>query len=371
MKRLWLYLAVLVMLITVASAQEIRISAEVVENTVIADVIFEGNPGIAGFSVNMGFDNKMLVPVSIEVGQALKGHSITSNLHIVDDFESLDYVSAVWTNYGNFKGNGVFYTVIFDIKEGAKGDTQLTIGYRNGDIANALLQNVDFDLSGQIINISSEKPSVSPDNPPEAPTEPDDEQQETFVPSKVYADVYENDWYFADVSYVYQKGLMTGIQTEPELLFAPLLHTNRAMFVTVLYRIEGQPDAKPSGFTDIEQGSYYEKAVNWAAENGIINGMSPTEFAPLNNITREQAAKIIANYCSYKKIKEPTSTTDIKTFSDYSDVNSWATQALQLCSDMGIIRGRDNNTIDPQGNTTRAETAAILRRLTEYINKNK
>ena len=374
MKKFLLILALTVLLVTAVSAQDIKISAEVVQSTVKADVVFSKNPGIAGFSIDMCFDNEKLVPVAIEVGDALDGYSISSNLNIADDLSILDRVSAVWINTSNIKRNGVFYTVIFEVKDGAKGKTELTLSYYNGDISNSNLENVDFDLTGTVIDLKKGTTSegetvpggtdtVEPPLPPQEPDTP----PEVFEPKKVYADVFETDWYFADVSYVYEKGLMTGTANEPELLFSPLLYTNRAMFVTVLYRMEGQPEAGKSDFIDVEPGSYYEKAVAWAAENGIVSGISPTEFSPLTGITREQTAKIIANYATYKKLKTPDRVTDLTTFNDYSSVSDWATDALRLCADMNIIRGRSDNTIDPKGGTTRAETAAILRRLVEYM----
>lgn len=374
MKKLLFLLALVVLMLTAVSAQDIKISAEVVQNTVKADVIFSQNPGIAGFSVDMNFDKTKLTPVAIEVGDTLKGYSITSNLHMTDDFSALKHVSAVWISASDTNRNGIFYTVIFDIKDGAKGKTELTLSYNKNDISNSAFESVDFKLTSAVINLDNGTSSSGTTSsggtdvviPPSAPQEPE-KDPEVFEPKKIYADVAETDWYFADVGYVFEKGLMTGTANEPELLFSPLLYTNRAMFVTVLYRMEGQPKAGKSDFVDVESGSYYEKAVAWAAENGIVNGISPSEFAPLSGITREQTAKIIANYTAYKKLKSPEAKTDITTFNDYAYISDWAREALRLCADMNIIRGRNNNTIDPQGGTTRAETAAILRRLMEYM----
>lgn len=376
MKKLLLFAAALILMVTAASAQEIKISAKLVKDTLIADVLAEDNPGIAGFSINMNFDKTKLTPVTLETGDALKGYSVTSNIHIEDNLEKLSHVSAVWINTSNQKNNGVLYTVVFDVKDCAEGTTELTLEYEEGNISNSSLESVDFDLTGAVIDFDDEKitaGSTSPGGtivvrPPASEEEP---EAELFQPFKVYADVAEIDWYFADVAYVYQKGIMTGTANEPELLFSPLLNTNRAMFVTVLYRMEGEPQARSSTFDDIEAGSYYEKAVAWACENNIVNGISPTEFAPLSSITREQTAKIIANYAAYKGIAIPEKNTDITKFSDYSKVSEWALEALQICVDMDIIRGRNDNTLDPQGSTTRAETAAILRRLVEYIQANK
>lgn len=377
MKKLLMCLALMLSLTAVAAAGEIKISAKVVSGTVVADVEFVDNPGIAGFAVNMNFDKTKLTPVSVTTGDVLSG-SVTSNLHIEEDYSDLDHVSAVWVNNSDVRKSGVFYTVVFAIKDGAKGSTELTLEYSSDNISNASLENVAFDTTGAVINLGGGtssggttvvRPSTGTSMPKDEPDDQPDDEPETFEPTKIYADVNENDWYFADVAYVYQKGLMTGTANEPELLFSPLINTNRAMFVTVLYRMEGEPTANKSAFTDVEAGSYYENAVAWAAANGIVNGISPTEFAPLSDITREQTAKIIANYAAYKGLDIPEPTADISSFVDYSSVSDWAVDALQICADMNIIRGRNDNTIDPQGATTRAETAAILRRLVEYMGK--
>ena len=416
MKKLKFLTAMLLVALTVmvsAAATTISIDAEVVDNTVVATVSIADNPGIAGYSLRMDFDKDKLVPLKIKKGEIAGSIGIVSNINLTEDLTTLDNVSAVTASTSDVEGDGVMYTVTFSIKDGAKGETELSLfSQEKGALVNADLKTIDAEIKGTKINLTSgdsestgggsivvkppviilpDEPEDEPDNEPEdepddkptvkptvKPEEPDDEttgeetttpEKPEFTPKKIFGDVNEADWFFADVAYVYEKGLMKGTAEEPELLFSPQLFTNRAMFVTVLYRMEGEPKADKSAFVDVEAGSYYEKAVAWAAENGIVNGMSPTEFGPMNNITREQTAKIIANYATYKKAKIPAKATDITTFDDYSKISSWAVDSLQICADMNIIRGRSDNTIDPQGNTTRAETAAILRRLVEYMDK--
>lgn len=412
MKKIKLLAALLVVALTVvvsAAAATISIDAEVVDNTVVTTVSITDNPGIAGYSLRMNFDTDKLVPVSIEQGTVVGGMGVISNIDLTEDLSTLENVSAVMASTANVKKDGVMFTVVFDIKNGAKGEIEFSLFSQEKDaIVNAALKPVDVEIKGTKINLTSGdstetgggsivvKPPVvvlpdpTPDKEPEDevviyPQKPGDdptvenptyeeifggsEEKPVFVPKKIFSDVKEADWFFADVAYVYEKGLMKGTAETPEMLFSPNLFTNRAMFVTVLYRMEGEPKAGTSAFTDVEAGSYYEKAVAWAAANGIVNGMSPTEFGPMNNITREQTAKIIANYATYKKAKIPAKATNITTFNDYSNISSWAVDSLQICADMNIIRGRSDNTIDPQGNTTRAETAAILKRLVEYMDK--
>jgi len=112
----------------------------------------------------------------------------------------------------------------------------------------------------------------------------------TFREKDIFVDVPYGEWFYNDVNTVYKKGLMLGVGNE---MFAPQTKVTRAMFVTVLYRIEGTPESSVSKFTDVEKDSYYEKAVSWANENKIVSGISNKEFAPNNNITREQIATIV------------------------------------------------------------------------------
>lgn len=144
--------------------------------------------------------------------------------------------------------------------------------------------------------------------------------------------------------------------------FAPGNNITRAMFVTVLYRIEKEPSSAENTFEDIESGSYYEKAVGWANANGIINGVSDTAFAPNANITREQIAAIMFRYAKYKGTA-PTGAWAIRLdYADTEDISDWAAEAVMFCKLKGIMQGKDGNLFAPKANATRAETAAILER---------
>ena len=177
---------------SVYAAGNITVSAEVVEDTVVAEVIVEDNPGIAGYSLLMDFDKSKLVPVSVEQGTAVAGMGVISNVHLVEDLTTLDAVSAVMASTTSMRKNGVMFTVVFDIKDGATGEVELSLYAESENaILNGNLEVVDIDISGTKINLSSgqssttgggsivikpsipNKPIVKPD-----PEEPEDEPEE-------------------------------------------------------------------------------------------------------------------------------------------------------------------------------------------------
>ena len=156
-------------------------------------------------------------------------------------------------------------------------------------------------------------------------------------------------------------GIMKGIGEET---FAPDEPLTRAMLVTMLYRTEGEPVVDDvSGFADVEKDSWYEKAVLWAKQNGIVNGVTETEFSPNENITREQIATIMHRYENYKKNDTETfETANIDNFDDAEDVSDYAEMSVKWAVGYGLIKGKTSATINPLDNATRAETAAILHR---------
>ena len=149
--------------------------------------------------------------------------------------------------------------------------------------------------------------------------------------------------------------------------FSPNELITRAMLVTILYRNEGEPEvAFDVTFKDIDANAYFAKAVVWGQQNGIINGYSETEFAPGQNITREQIATIIHRYMIYKgydtTVNEGASSTD---YTDYADVSGYAKDAVSYAISSGLLNGKTETTLNPLDNATRAEIATILQRFIE------
>lgn len=137
------------------------------------------------------------------------------------------------------------------------------------------------------------------------------------------------------------------------------------MLVTILYRAEGEPEVSSENpYTDVAEGTWYSDAVAWADANGIVKGFGDGTFGPNENITREQIAAIMMRYADYKGV-DTGARADLSGYADADDISDWAYENMQWANAEGLITGRSNNMLVPQGNTTRAETAAILMRFCE------
>ena len=181
-----------------------------------------------------------------------------------------------------------------------------------------------------------------------------------------FPDVAEGDWFYDAVRYAYENGLMDGVGDN---LFAPNSETTRAQLVTILYRLEGEPEVSgTSGFTDVEAGTWYTDAVAWAAANGIVNGVSETEFAPGKDITREQLATILFRYAEAKGY-DVSARADLSAYPDADQIQSYAAESVAWAVAEGLIQGFEDNTLRPAGNATRAQIATILMRFCEGVAK--
>ena len=180
-----------------------------------------------------------------------------------------------------------------------------------------------------------------------------------------FTDVHETDWFYNDVLFVYEEGLFAGTS---DTTFSPNAAMTRAMLVTVLYRLEGEPAVSGrSGFSDVTFNSYYEDAVTWAADNGIVNGTSITTFSPNANVTREQMAAILYRYAQYKKYNTAASSS-LNGFTDQASVSGYATASLEWAVAEKLVNGSAGKLM-PTGNATRAQVAAILHRFVENVAK--
>ena len=180
-----------------------------------------------------------------------------------------------------------------------------------------------------------------------------------------FTDVREADWFYDDVVYAYENGLFSGTS---DTTFSPNTSMTRAMLVTVLYRLEGQPTVSGrSGFSDVKLNSYYEDAVTWAADNGIVNGTGATTFSPNANVTREQMAAILYRYAQYKQYGT-TASAGLNGFSDAAKVSTYAKAPLSWAVAEKLVNGSEGRLL-PTGNATRAQVAAILHRFVENVAK--
>ena len=177
-----------------------------------------------------------------------------------------------------------------------------------------------------------------------------------------FTDVSEKDWFYGDVMFVYENGLMLGTS---KTLFSPHGTATRGMMATILWRMEGSPAPKgKNSFTDVEAGKWYADAITWTAENGIFAGYGKDKFGPDDPITREQLAAIFYRYADYKGY-DLTVKGNLDKFKDADKITDYAKTAMQWAVGSGLVKGKSGNLLDPQGTAIRAEIAAMLHRFIE------
>ncbi|MEQ2443606.1 DUF6273 domain-containing protein [Pseudoflavonifractor sp. CLA-AP-H29] len=181
-----------------------------------------------------------------------------------------------------------------------------------------------------------------------------------------FTDVSENDWFFNDVKFVYQNGLMNGTSATT---FSPEGTTSRGMIVTILWRMAGSPDMEDKiwgyPFADVDATAYYGTAVYWARLNGIAGGYDDATFGPNAPINREQMAVMMYRYAQYMGYDTTQGGMAIREYADYGQVSSYALEAMDWANATGIVTGTSESTLSPQGQATRAQAAAMFTRFCE------
>ena len=177
-----------------------------------------------------------------------------------------------------------------------------------------------------------------------------------------FTDVSEKDWFYNDAMFVYKNGLMLGTS---KTLFSPHGTVTRGMMATILWRMEGSLAPKDeNSFTDVEAGMWYADAITWTTANGIFAGYSKDKFGPDDPVTREQLTAIFYRYADYKGYKL-TVTENLDKFEDADKITDYAKMVMQWAVGNGLIKGKSENLLDPQGTATRAEISAMLHRFVE------
>lgn len=217
----------------------------------------------------------------------------------------------------------------------------------------------DKDLTQRITEIKlSGSKTVYADWKKKEPNEPD-------AVKNPFADVNAGDWFYRDVLFSYEKGLMSGMDAAA---FAPYANTTRAQIAVIFYRMEGSPAVEgENSFTDVVRGSgtaWFYDAVTWAQKNGIMGGYSNSSFAPNDPITREQLAAIFYRYAQYKGYDTTQGGMAIREFDDYESISDYAMGAMAWAVNTGLVKG-DSNLLYPKGTATRAELAALFHRFAE------
>lgn len=384
---------------TVVFAQSTKIKGISVEAKTgeTVEIVFEieNNPGISEFDIKLRWDKSVLslTDSDVSLGGAFDDGDVTENRTVDGKY------NITWTNDSDVSADGVLFTLEFDVSDSAKiqnyfisiGVNKLVNSEGNEFSADLALPGVSITEivdatqteapttapttaptasptptkkpssgGGGSAIISTPKPTATPTvAPTEEPTEKPDDENDVFKP--LFEDIKSDDWYHDNVMYVFEKGLMSGVS---DTEFGPQVTLTRAMLVTVLWRLEGEPVVNYlMQFTDVEAESYYQEAVRWASAEGIVNGVTDTEFAPHKNITREQIATIMHRYAQYKGYDVSVGEdTNILSYDDASDVSEYAISAIQYAVGSGLITGKTDSTLNPKDNATRAEIATILKR---------
>ncbi len=177
-----------------------------------------------------------------------------------------------------------------------------------------------------------------------------------------FRDVEESDWFYGDVRYVYENGIFSGVSNTE---FSPNSTLTRAMLVTALYRCEDCPNTDKSDisfkFKDVDSESWYADAVYWAWSNGIVKGYSEEDFCPEKEISREEIAAVLERYANFKgKVFDEEAS--LSAFSDADQISDWAYDNIRWAVGAGVLKGRDDGSLDPKGSVMRAEAAALIHR---------
>ena len=174
----------------------------------------------------------------------------------------------------------------------------------------------------------------------------------------IFQDVAESDWFYAAVQYVYEQGIMSGVE---EGRFEPGATLTRAMLAQTLYAMEGKPQASGGeDFSDVEEGDWYAAAVAWAAENGLVSGVGGDRFAPNDALTREQMALILYRYAQHKSYDVQVDGEPLEGFQDAEKISDWAVEAMAWAVNAKLLSGTGDNLLTPAGTATRAQVAQVL-----------
>ncbi len=230
---------------------------------------------------------------------------------------------------------------------------KITIAYSSDSSGSGSISS-----SGSSANQKEEQKTTTPQDTSDTTDEKIAFTEDTFP------DIKETDWYYDSVKYVYENNLMQGTDNG----FEPNSKMTRAMLVTVLWRIAGPGDIGSHSFSDVSADMWYSDAVGWAASNGIVSGVSETEFAPNDLLSREQMALIIFLFAKSEGY-DITKSETISHFSDADEVSSWALDAVEWANGISLITGTSDTTLSPKETATRAQVASILMRFCENVAK--
>lgn len=346
-------------------------------NTYNVTVENDGNGTASADPASAKMDDKVELIATPKSGYHFKEWEVISgNVKIEDNKFTMPAenvtVKAIFERNASSSGGGgggtTYYTLTFETNGGgsmqairaARGKTLDLSAYtpmRDGYDFGGWYADKDLTQRITEIKLSGSK-TVYADWKKREPNEPD-------AVKNPFADVNAGDWFYQDVLFSYEKGLMSGMDAAA---FAPYANTTRAQIAVIFYRMEGSPAVEgENSFTDVVRDSgtaWFYDAVTWAQKNGIMGGYSNSSFAPNDPITREQLAAIFYRYAQYKGYDTTQGGMAIREFDDYESISDYAMGAMAWAVNTGLVKG-DSNLLYPKGTATRAEIAALLHRFAE------
>ena len=275
--------------------------------------------------------------------------------------------------------SATYGSVLHSAAAGVRG--QVTVAYAAAEAYSGLVSNLVFSYSPSgrnrvtnvTLNVKEDGTAKNTANvittatlpaelavDPPVPVTPGEPSEPTTPAGKSFDDVKPGDWFYSEVLDMAGKGYINGVS---DRLFAPYQNLSRAMLVTILYRMDGEKAVSgSSAFADVVKGSWYEKAVDWASANGIVTGYDATHFGPNDHVTRQQMAAILWRYAKYKGLDVAANGAVMPDFPDRGQIASWAGEAVSWAYSRGVMNGRNDGRLDPNGKATRAEAAVMLSR---------
>lgn len=373
MKKFIMCMLFSVMMLTTTNVMASDLSAETTVNNdlVTVDVRINEVSSVCTGGFNLIYDNSVLEVTDVKAGELLSGAMVVINPEYAENS-----IRVTWAGLDEISSEGSLLTATFNtLKETEKMEFVFekvkftdfngeVIGIDNIKNAEVKIESTNKTDGGS--GSSNRKPSsviTTNESKPQTGAETrTDEKTEWINP---FVDIKETDWYYKNIEFVSANGYMKGIS---ENEFAPNNELTRSMFVTILYRMENEPEQATAEkkFEDVESDSWYEKAVLWANEKNIVYGVSDTSFDPFGEITREQLVTMLHRYAMYKNINVDYNENIINEFDDVDAISEYAQVAVEWALTNSIINGKTEKTINPRDTATRAETVAMLMR---YLSK--
>lgn len=346
-------------------------------NTYNVTVENDGNGTASADPASAKMDDKVELIATPKSGYHFKEWEVISgNVKIEDNKFTMPAenvtVKAIFERNASSSGGGgggtTYYTLTFETNGGGSMQAIRAARGKTLDLSAYTPMRDGYDFGGWYadkaltqriteIKLSGSK-TVYADWKKREPNEPD-------AVKNPFADVNAGDWFYRDVLFSYEKGLMSGMDAAA---FAPYANTTRAQIAVIFYRMEGSPAVEgENSFTDVVRGSgtaWFYDAVTWAQQNGIMGGYGNSSFAPNDPITREQLAAIFYRYAQYKGYDTTQGGMAIREFDDYESISDYAMGAMAWAVNTGLVKG-DSNLLYPKGTATRAELAALFHRFAE------